>query len=403
MMAGIRAAAIAGSGKGIAVFEKNDVLGKKLSLTGKGRCNITNTCGLDEFLKKFEKNGPFLRGSFSLFFAPELIAFFEEHGLKMKYERQGRVFPATDSAKSVIDVLTKALMHHGVHIFLNSSVSQVMTDAGCVKGVILRGGHYILADRVIVAAGGASYPQTGSEGDGARIASSLGHAVEALIPGLVPFQTQEDFVKEVQGLVLKNVKIVFCVGPKKIETPVGEVLFTHFGISGPLVLDASVRLCRLAAEVGVFKALIDLKPALSQEQIDGKFQREFQKHGTVMIKNYLKELLPKNMIDLFLKLVNIKGEIKLNQINSYERKKMVEYFKSLPLTIKKPLPLSQAMVTQGGVSLKEVKPETMESRKVKGLYFCGEVLDLAASSGGFNLQAAFSTGFVAGESAATVR
>ncbi len=401
MMAGIQAALKLGCGKGIAIFETNDTLGKKLLLTGKGRCNITNMCSLDEFLEKFDKNGQFLRGCFRSFFVPELIEFFQAYGLEMKQERQGRVFPVTDNAQSVVDVLRRVLKDKGVYLYLNSQVSQIMADEGCVKGVVLEDGCSILSDRVIVASGGASYPETGSKGDGTRMAHALGHKVEALIPGLVPLQARESFVKEVQGLVLKNVRVTFYIGSKKIQTPIGEVLFTHFGISGPLILDASVSLCKLAAQKGSFTAAIDLKPGLSAEQIDKKLQSEFQEFGAIMIKNYFKELLPKKMIDLFLKRLNINGETKLSRLSAPERRKIVEQLKGFSLTIEKPLPLSQAMVTQGGVSLKEVNPDTMESRKVKGLYFCGEVLDLAASSGGFNLQAAFSTGYVAGYAAAT--
>lgn len=400
MMAGIQAALTLGSGKDVAIFEANDALGKKLLLTGKGRCNITNACSLDVFLEKFNKNGQFLRGVFRSFFVSELIDFFQKHGLKMKHERQGRVFPETDSAKSVVDVLRKVLADKGVHLYFDSPVSRITIEEGRVKGVVLKDGLSVFSDSVIVAAGGASFPETGSDGNGARMAHDTGHKVEPLIPGLVPFQTVETFVKEVQGLVLKNVKVTFCVGSKKLETPIGEVLFTHFGISGPLVLDASVPLCRMASQGGIFKAAIDLKPALSAEQIDKKLQAEFQKHGAVQIKNYLKELLPKKMIDLFLKQLNIKGETVLSRVSAPERRRIVGELKALTLTIRKPLPLSCAMVTQGGVSLKEINPNTMESRKIKGLYFCGEVLDLAASSGGFNLQAAFSTGYVAGESAA---
>lgn len=400
MMAGISAALKAGSGKGIALFEANDALGRKLLLTGKGRCNITNTCSLDEFLEKFDKNGQFLRGCFNSFFVSELIDFFNARGLKMKHERQGRVFPVTDSAQSVVNVLVRSLKENGVHVYVNSSVSGIVIDGGCVKGVVLSSGEHILAYHVIIAVGGASYPQTGSKGDGARMATEIGHSVEPFVPGLVPLQTQENLVKELQGLVLKNVKVVFKIGSKKIETPIGEVLFTHFGISGPLILDASVRLCKMAVGEKNFTAAIDLKPGLTQEQLDKKLQAEFREHGTVRCKNYFKTLLPKKLIDVFLKRLNIKGEVELNQISAVERRKMVEQFKKFTLTVTKSLPLSQAMVTQGGVSLKEVNPKTMESRKVKGLYFCGEVLDLAAASGGFNLQAAFSTGFVAGESAA---
>ena len=397
IMAAIRAAQLTNA---VGLFEKNASLARKLGLTGKGRCNITNNCSLEEMLEKFGENGVFLRNSFSRFFVSDLVRFFEDRGLKLKTERQGRVFPATDSSKSVIDVLKNALAETGVEVHLSLPVKSVKMNRNELRSIRFTDGKEVYARKIIIATGGASYPETGSTGDGFRIAQDLGHRIEKIVPGLVPLETEESFVKEIQGLTLKNIKIVFHADSKKLESDIGELLFTHFGVSGPLVLDMSADVCKFLEKGKKIQMSIDLKPALSTEQIDLKLQREFQLAGSVKLKNYLKEILPKRFVDIFLNASQIEGEKKCHQMTSQERKKIREALKKFSLTIKKTRPLSEAMVTHGGVSLKEIDPRTMESKKVKGIYFCGEVLDLAAASGGFNLQAAFSTGYVAGESAA---
>jgi predicted Rossmann fold flavoprotein len=399
MMAAIAAAEVLGCDT-VAIFEKNASLARKLGLTGKGRCNLTNICPLEEFLEKFGKNGVFLRNAFSRFFVQDLISFFEVRGLKMKTERQGRVFPTTDQSTSVIAVLKKALAEAGVETHLSSPVQTVEIAGVGMYRMTLASGKEIFSRKIIVAAGGSSYPETGSTGDGFKIASEFKHTITELEPGLVPLETEEQFVKELQGLTLKNIKIVFLVGSKEIESDTGELLFTHFGVSGPLILDLSAKVSGDLHEKRKVKMLIDLKPALSVEQLDLKLRHEFQTAGALKIKNYFTELLPKRLTDIFLKLTRIEGEKKCHQITASERKKIIEMLKKLPLTIKRTRPMSEAMVTCGGVSLKEIDPKTMESRKSEGVYFCGEVLDLAAASGGFNLQAAFSTGYVAGEAAA---
>lgn len=399
MMAAIRAAEVLGCG-GVAIFEKNASLARKLGLTGKGRCNLTNICPLEEFLEKFGKNGVFLRNVFSRFFVQDLISFFEVRGLKMKTERQGRVFPLTDRSSNIIEVLKKALVEAGVEIHLSSPLKTVEIAGAGMYRMTLANGKEIFSRKIIVATGGFSYPETGSTGDGFKIASEFKHTITELEPGLVPLEAEEHFVKELQGLTLKNIKIVFRTPTKKIESETGELLFTHFGVSGPLILDLSARVTGDLREKRKVKMFIDLKPALSVEQLDLKLRHEFQESGALKIKNYFTEILPKRLTDVFLKLTKIEGEKKCHQITSSERKKIIELLKEFPLTIKRTRPITEAMVTCGGVSLKEIDPKTMESRKSKGIYFCGEVLDLAAASGGFNLQAAFSTGYVAGEAAA---
>ena len=396
MMAAIRAAELT---SGVVIFEKNASLGRKLSLTGKGRCNISNDSSRDDFMAAFGKGGLFLRSAFKQFFVLELADFFRQRGLKLKTERQGRIFPETDSSRSVIEILMKSLEKQSVTVCLSSPIRNLIVSEGEVKGFRLTDGREIYAEKVIFATGGCSYPETGSTGDGFKIVSSLAHKIEEPIPGLVPLETTEGFVKDLQGLTLKNIQITFEAAGKAIQTPVGELLFTHFGISGPLVLDISSKIGLLLKKNKV-KVWLDLKPGLTESQLDLKFQTEFQEAGILKLKNYLAEILPKRLIAVFLKCAGLDSEKKCHQVTSSERKKMVGLLKEFPLTIKGSRPLSEAMVTCGGVSLKEVDPQTMESKKVKGLYFCGEILDLAAASGGYNLQAAFSTGYLGGQSAA---
>lgn len=397
MMAALRAAEITDS---VALFEKNASLGRKLGLTGKGRCNITNVSGLDVFLEKFGKKGLFLRNVFNKFFVDDLIRFFKDRGLEVKTERQGRVFPATDRSISVIDVFKKAMAKAGVDVCLSSSVHSVKVFEDGIKRVCFTDGKEVFAKTVIIATGGVSYPQTGSTGDGLRIARELGHRIEEASGGLVPLETQESFVRDVQGLTLKNIRITFFAGNKKIESSIGELLFTHFGVSGPLILDISSDICKLLKKSKV-RMLIDLKPGLEPGQLNIKMQREFQVSGSLMIKNYLADILPNRLVAVVLRSSKVSGEKKCHQITAPERSSLVSALKALELTITRPRPIVEAMVTEGGVSLNEINPQTMESRKAKGVYFCGEVLDLAAASGGFNLQAAFSTGYLAGESAAS--
>lgn len=414
MMAGIRCCEILGDSSGIVLLEKNASVGRKLGLTGQGRCNVTNTCALDEFCGHFGINGQFLRNALHRLSPEDLMQFFEANGLKLKVERQGRVFPATDSSVSIISILKNVLQKFGVEIRLSYPVISIVPEGPGRFKIKLKDGLEILASRVIVAVGGSSYPETGSTGDGYKIAGDLGHTVTPFWGGLVPLEAEESFVREMQGLALKNVKIVFeavqaclpavqaCLpaGREKIESEIGEMMFTHFGVSGPLVLDLSARAGAWLFEGKRVRLLLDLKPGLSAEELDKKIREELRACGNLMLKNYLKSALPQRFIDVFLRELCLDAQKPCHQVTLVERKKIVEGLKKFPFNIKRQRPLSEAMVTCGGVSLKEVDPRTMESKIVRGLYFCGEVLDLAASSGGYNLQAAFSTGYAAGEAAA---
>ena len=395
MMAAIRAAECA---DGVALFEKNASAGRKLGLTGKGRCNLTNVASCDDFLDKFGREGQFLRDAIKKLSSERVMDFFESNGLKLKVERQGRVFPETDSSRSVIDILERVLKRRGVNMFFSSAVRNILVADGCVKGVRLADMKEIRAKKIILACGGASYPETGSTGDGFRMAHDLGHCITDIFAGLVPLETEEAFVKDLQGLTLKNISIVFELGKKKVASGVGELLFTHFGVSGPLVLDLSSKVVGLS-KGKPFKLFIDLKPGLSGNELEEKLEREFSQGGSLAIKNYLKELVPERLGNVVLSNAKIEPLKKCHQISAVERKSLVNILKRFHLVIKKPRPLSEAMVTCGGVSLKEVDPRTMESKIAKGMYLCGEVLDLSASSGGYNLQAAFSTGYMAGEAA----
>jgi predicted Rossmann fold flavoprotein len=400
MMAAIRAGQLH---QDVLLLEKNPVLGKKLLLSGKGRCNLTNTCDLDSFLKSFSKSGQFLRDAFKKLFNRDLMLFFQERGLALRVERQLRVFPETDSSGSVLGALKKELDKCGVKIIYKSVLKDIIVGDNKVKGLLLDGGKVIAASKVILASGGVSYGFTGSTGDGLTIARRLGHSITPLKPGLVPLEIRQHYPKLLEGLVLKNIRLIFSDGEKEIVSQIGELLFTAFGISGPLVLSLSGRISEWLSVNKHLSVTIDLKPALSKEQLDRRFQRELKAGSKVNIKNVLKSLLPKRMIEVFLDIAGIAADRKANQITQEERRKLVELFKGWRLNITKTRPIEEAMVTRGGVSLKEINPRTMESRLIKGLYFAGEIIDVDADTGGFNLQAAFSTGYLAGESASLTR
>lgn len=399
--AGIMAAIRAGQLKqDVTLVEKNPILGKKLLLSGKGRCNLTNSCGLDTFLGKFSKNGQFLRDAFKKFCNQDLISFFENRGLKLKVERQLRVFPETDKSNSALEVLKKELQHNSVKIIYNARLKDILTEDYKVKGILLESEEFILADRIILATGGVSFGFTGSTGEGLKIARKLGHTTVALRPGLVPLETKEKYPRALEGLTLKNIKIVFSYGKRRIVSAIGEVLFTGSGISGPLVLTLSGQIADWLYENKSVYADIDLKPALSKEQLDSRFLREIKSGPKKTVKNMLKGFLPVSMIEVFLNCAKIDSGKKAGWLTQDERISLVSLFKSFRLHISGTKPIEDAMVTRGGISLKEINPRTMESRLVKGLYFAGEIIDVDADTGGFNLQAAFSTGYLAGESAA---
>ncbi|MFH1355237.1 MAG: NAD(P)/FAD-dependent oxidoreductase [Candidatus Omnitrophota bacterium] len=396
IMAAIRAGQL---NQEVTLIEKNSTLGKKLLLSGKGRCNLTNTCSIELFLARFSKNGQFLRDAFKKFFNSELLNFFQERGLKLKAERQGRIFPVSDNSSSILDILKKELVKNRVKIIYKTSLKDIFMQDKKIKGILSESGSAIPCERLILATGGVSYAFTGSSGEGLKISQRLGHTITALKPGLVPLETRQKFPKILKNLMLKNIRIKFSDGQRQIISDVGELLFTDFGISGALVLSLSARIIDWLDEGRQVYLEIDLKPALSQEQVNGRLLREFKENRTLKIKKVLKSMLPIALIDTFLELARIDSHKSVSQITQLERKNLVSLFKAFRLDILRPRPIKEAMITRGGVSLGDVNPRTMESRLIKGLYFCGEILDLDADTGGFNLQEAFSTGYLAGESA----
>ncbi|MFA6355833.1 MAG: NAD(P)/FAD-dependent oxidoreductase [Candidatus Omnitrophota bacterium] len=396
IMAAIRAAQL---GKDVVLLERNRSIGRKIMITGKGRCNLTNSAGMDEFMAKFGKNGQFLRSAFYAFFNEDLMDFFRKNGLGVKVERQGRVFPSDDRSASVVKVLEKSLLENKVPVMLEARVMSILNDGGMFS-LRLDSGAEVLARKLILATGGASYKATGSSGDGFHLAKLLGHKFNPLRPGLVPLKTREKLAADMQGLTLKNIKITFECGGRKIVSEVGELLFTHFGVSGPLVLDLSAQVVALLDTKKPVYVSIDLKPGLTAEQIDNRILRDIGEHGSISINTMLKEMLPVKMVPVFARMLKLDTAKRINQLTAAERRGVAGLMKSFVLTITEPLPLEEAMVTCGGIPVKDIDPRTMCSRIVPGLYFAGEIIDTSASSGGYNLQQAFSTGYLAGESAA---
>lgn len=380
------------------LIERNNDIGRKILLTGKGRCNITNTASIDAFIEKFGRPGLFLRSAFFALSNRGLMDFFKSNGLDLKVERQGRVFPITDKASSVIEVLKKCLLENKIDVFYNSRLLDIR-KRGDFFGLELEGGKEIEAKKVILALGGVSYKATGSTGDGFGIARGFGHTVTPLLPGLVPLKTRQLWVKELKGLSLKNVRLMFKDGKKNRLSEIGEFLFTHFGISGPLVLDLSHEIISILKKEKEINLFLDLKPGLTSAQLENKLINEFKIKGKVQFKNFLKDLLPKRLIPVFVSLSTVRAEKEVSQITKSERSLIAACLKAFPLTVTGSLHIEEAMVTGGGVSIKEINPATMESKIVSGLYFAGEIIEGCASSGGYNLQQAFSTGYLAGENA----
>lgn len=397
--AGLMAAVTAAkNGSKVSVIEKNERCGRKLMITGKGRCNVTNNCDLDTLIANTPKNGRFLYSAFSSFSSADTMDFFETAGVPLKTERGNRVFPRSERAVDIVDALVNSAKKERINI-LQGQARSIKTDNGAVCGVELQDGRVIDADSVILATGGASYPVTGSTGDGYRMAKELGHTVTELKPSLVPLCCHEGFCSRLSGLSLKNVTLsVFESGKKKpIFKEMGEMLFTHFGISGPLVLSASSYM-RKMNKVS-YEAVIDLKPALSDEQLDKRILRDFEEGKNKDFINSLDALLPKSLIPVIINLSGIDPHIKVNQISRNERMELVKTIKGLTLRITGFRPIEEAIITGGGISVKEINPSTMESKLVSGLFFAGEIIDVDAFTGGFNLQIAFSTGHLAGENA----
>lgn len=387
-------------GQDVTIVEKNSYPGRKLLLSGKGRCNITNAADIDSFIGRFSHGGEFLRDAHRNFSNLDLISFFETRGLELKTERQLRVFPVSDKSSSILDCLMKEIEKNNVKLITKSSVKDILVENNQVKGVILADRSVIYADRIILATGGASYAFTGSTGEGMNIAAKLGHKIISLRPGLVPLKIKQSLPKLLEGLTLKNIRLKFYGPKKQIVSEVGELVFTSFGISGPLVLSLSSKIIDWLNEGKPLFVEIDLKPALNESQLELRLLREFKLHAKKSLKNVLKALLPMRLIEVFIEIAKIPSEKQTSQITHRERLKIIKLLKGFRLDIAGALPIEEAMITKGGVSLKEINPRTMESRLVKGMYFAGEIIDVDADTGGFNLQAAFSTGYLAGRSAA---
>lgn len=396
--AGLMAAGrAAGLGHTVYVFEKNKRAGRKLMITGKGRCNITNACPQDELMKNIPGNGRFLYSSLSRFSNHNIIDFFNDRGVKLKTERGNRVFPESDRASDICEALIDYAQGSGAVIRYNACVREILSRDGHVTGLVLDNGDRYELDAVVIATGGLSYPLTGSTGDGYKMARVLGHTVTELKPSLVPLETVETWVREVSGLTLKNVGLtVYDTNHKRVFSEQGEMLFTHFGVSGPLILSASRHIldCGFAGS----ELVIDMKPALNEEILDKRIQRDFEKFSRKQLGNALHELLPKSMIPVFIQLLGIPPEKPVNQITRQDRQRMVSLLKGIRLTVSRSRPVAEAIVTAGGIKISEIDPKTMESRLIRGLYFAGEIIDVDAYTGGYNLTIALSTGYTAGSS-----
>ena len=396
--AGMMAAYFAAKNKNkVTLIEKNEKTGKKIYITGKGRCNITNACDVEDLFANVMSNKKFLYSAFYGFTNSDVIDFFENHGIKTKIERGNRVFPVSDHSSDVISALERALKEQNVDILLNTCVEKIECEDSQVTGVVLCGGRKIEADAVIVATGGMSYQATGSTGDGYRFAEESGHKVTECTPSLVPFNAKEEWVAKIQGLSLKNVLVTIYDGRKKLYEDFGEMLFTHFGVSGPLILSASAAIKQNTIKKPL-QMFIDLKPALSYEALDKRILREFDDAKNKQFKNSINKLLPSKMIPVIIGLSGIDPDKKVNEISKDEREGLVNLLKKLPVTLNGTRQWNEAIVTKGGISTKDINPSTMESKIIKNLYFAGEVLDLDALTGGYNLQIAWSTGALAGKS-----
>jgi len=391
---GIIASGFASSrGLDVTLFERNNKLGKKLYITGKGRCNVTNSSPIDDFFDKVITNSSFLYSSFYSFTNEDIMNLIERFGVKLKVERGGRVFPLSDKSSDIIKAFERFLEHNKVKVKLNTRIIDVEYSKGKFL-LISENGNEGIFDRLIISTGGKSYPATGSTGDGYMFAKKLGHTITPLKPSLVPMETKEEWVKSLMGLSLKNVTLAAFINGRKIHEEFGEMLFSHYGITGPIVLSMSNVINKYDNKS--IHLIIDLKPALSIEKLDQRVLRDFELYKNKQIKNGLIKLLPQKLIPVVIKIAYIDETKQVNQITKEERRRIVETIKGLPLTFKKFRPIEEAIVTSGGVSTKEINPSTMESKIVPGLFFTGEVIDVDALTGGYNLQIAYSTGYVAG-------
>lgn len=406
MMSAISAAENRSPKDEVIIVEKMNMLGKKLLITGKGRCNITSSLEMEDFIKNTPGNGMFLYSSFQQFTNKDIIRFLKKQGLEVKEERGSRIFPITDKSTDVLNCFINRLKELKVKIYLNENVEQIITQKTEEEQKVIgikTNKRKIEADKVILATGGKSYPLTGSTGEGYKMAKDLGHTITEIKPSLVPLETYE-VEKELQGLSLKNVKIQLKDTSKKriIYEDFGEMIFTHFGVSGPTILSSSAHLVRYKNIENLFKERkiilkIDLKPALSEEKLNDRILRDFEEEKNKQFKNSLNKLLPQKMINSVIKKSKIDPQKQVNTITKQERTRLIEVLKGFELEIKKFRPIEEAIITSGGIKIKEINPKTMESKKVKGLYFAGEIIDVDSYTGGFNLQIAYSTGYVAGK------
>lgn len=398
LLAGIAAAQ---NGASVTILEKMRQPGKKMLITGKGRCNITNACDLQEFVKNLPGNGRFLNSALHRFTNNDIVDMLENNGLPTKVERGGRIFPVSDQAKDVVDTLVKLFTGLGGRLLTDTKALEIVVKDGRAVGVkTINGVH--AADAVILAAGGASYPGTGSDGGGAKLAAKAGHHIVELKPSLVPLESDYPYVDDLQGLSLRNVQTTLLADGTKIGSEFGEMLFTHFGVSGPIILslsNAAVKALNAGQEVELH---IDVKPALSAEKLDARLQRDFKEYSRKQLANGMKDLLPQRLIPVVCDMAYLDEEKFVNQISREERLRLLQVLKSFCVPITAARPIGEAIVTAGGVDVKEINPKTMESKLVGGLYFAGEVMDVDGYTGGFNLQAAFSSGYVAGCAAANI-
>ncbi len=385
-------------GAHVLLLEKTPRLGNKLRLTGKGRCNITNEAELPEFIEHFGATGRFLYGAFSRFFVRDLTAFFNQRGVPTTLERGGRIFPVSNDARQVVGALEGYLAVNGVDVHYRSPVERLLIGDGRILGVQVAG-HVLPCAATVLATGGASYPRTGSTGDGYRLAAEVGHHIVPIRPALVPLVARERWVSELQGLSLRNVQVTLLLGGKPIARDFGEMLFTHFGVSGPTILTLSRRAVD-ALPRGQVTLSINLKPALTGEELDRRLQQELDAKGRRRLHNILAQLLPVRMVGVVAAILGIAPDKPGSQVSASERKRLRALLQDLRVSIEGPRPIAEAIVTAGGVDTTEIDPRTMQSRLVRGLFFCGEVMDVDADTGGYNLQAAFSSGYLAGEAAA---
>ena len=397
MMAGIAAA---DDGHNVIIYEKNEKVGKKLFITGKGRCNVTNASDIEDILNNIVTNNKFMYSSLYTFTNDSVMEWFENEGLRLKVERGNRVFPASDKSSDVINILKKALKDRNVFVNYNTDVKDLMVEDGAVKGIIINNGEKVTADKVIMATGGVSYPVTGSDGAGMKLLEKYGHSITKLRPALVPMNVKEEYAKELQGLSLKNIEIHIYRTLKSTKKPVysefGEMMFTHFGVTGPVILSVSRKVGKYLQEEEL-RLVIDLKPALTKEQLDARILREFDNFVNKDFKNAIDSLLPKKMIPVIIDYCKINPYKKVNVVSKEERERLVNALKGFEMTITSLRGFNEAIITQGGISVKEINPGTMESKIIRNLYVAGEMLDVDALTGGYNLQIAWSTGYLAGK------